>query len=379
MELTRQKRNREPRRRDRKALSSDKRLALFSRLLAKARGGQTNKNAIPRRQNGVALPLSFEEERLWLMDQLGGDGAAFSIPAVTRLSGHLDADALSRALNEIVRRHESLRTSFVTEGGEPRRVISPAHDRRLETLDLSRLPDHDRERQCRRLIVHEMKSPFDLKRGPLFRSRLLRLGETDHVLILDVHHIVADGWSIGVLTRELTTLYKDFLQSKPASLAEPTVQYADFAIWQRQYLQGEVLERHLSYWRNHLSGSLPELSLPTDRPRPESWTYKGRHHRLEFSDSLSDRARGLAVKEGVTLYACLLASFNILLAYLSGQDDIVVGAPTANRNRTEVHDLIGFFVNTLPLRTDLWLDQSWGGGVSVVLSVPGLRREDTYR
>jgi len=309
--------------------------------------------SMPRRNPAGAVPLSHHQERLWFLDQLHPGGANYNIPAIARLTGRLNVAALEQSLSEIVSRHESLRTTFAVQpDGLPVQVIGRARPLTLPVTDLTDWPQTEREAEARRLATAEAGRPFVLTRGPLFRASLLRLSEHEHVLVLNVHHIVADGWSIGVLTRELAVLYEAFSQGHPSPLPELPIQYADFALWQREWMQGEEVQTQLAYWKQQLS-ALPALQLPTDRPRPKVLSYRGRHQPVMLSKSLTEALRTLAQREGVSLFMTLLAAFKILLHHDTGQDDIVVGAGFANRHRSEWEQLIGFFVNTLPLRTNL--------------------------
>ena len=223
----------------------------------------------------------------------------------------------------------------------------------LSVVDLRELPEVEREAEARRLATAEAQQPFDLARGPLVRTAVLQLGDEDHILLLTMHQIVSDSWSTGVLFQELSVLYEAFSTDNPSPLPEPTLQYADFARWQRQWQQGEVLEQQLSYWKQRLGDTLPVLELPTDRPRPTKQTYRGATHSLTLPSSLSESLKALSRQEGVTLFMTLLAAFQTLLYRHTGQDDIVVGTPIAGRNRAEIEGLIGFFVNTVVLRTNL--------------------------
>lgn len=335
---------------------SPERRRLLTRLLQEQgiAGSRPQPTPSPaRRHPAEAVPLSHHQERLWFLDQLHPGGANYNIPAIARLTGRLDVAALEQSLSEIVRRHESLRTTFAVQpDGLPVQVIGRARSLTLPVTDLTDWPETEREAEARRLATAEAGRPFVLTRGPLFRAFLLRLSEQEHVLVLNVHHIVADGWSIGVLTRELAALYEAFSQGRPSPLPELPVQYADFALWQREWMQGEEMRTQLAYWKQQL-GALPALQLPTDRPRPQVLSYRGRHQPVMLSKSLTEALRTLAQREGVSLFMTLLAAFKILLHHDTGQDDIVVGAGFANRHRSEWEKLIGFFVNTLPLRTNL--------------------------
>jgi amino acid adenylation domain-containing protein len=307
-----------------------------------------------------ALPLSFAQERLWFLDQLEPGSAFYNLPFALRLRGALDVDALERSLGEIVRRHESLRTVFVEQGGTTRQVIAPFGGFGLTVNDLSHLPAETREAEVQRELVAEFESrPFDLAAGPLFRVSLLRLGAEEHVLLIAQHHVVSDGWSMGVLYRELSALYEAYGDGRESPLPELGVQYADYAVWQREQLEGAALERQLAYWRERLAGAPELLELPTDRPRPPVQTYRGATVPVELSPELMERLQALGRSEGATLYMTLLGAFQVLLSRYSGSDDVVVGSPIAGRTRKEVEELIGFFVNTLVLRTDLSGDPSF--------------------
>jgi amino acid adenylation domain-containing protein len=305
--------------------------------------------------------LSFAQERLWFLDRLRPGEISYNLPFALRLRGALDVDALERSLSEIVRRHDALRTVFAEVDGTPLQVISPFGGFRLPVKDLSHLTSADREAEVQRELVAESGAarPFDLSAGPLFRASLLRLDAQEHVLLLSQHHIVSDGWSMGVLYRELAALYEAYRHGGESPLPEPAVQYADYAVWQREQVEGAVLERQLAYWRERLAGAPELLELPTDRPRPPVQTYRGATVPVELSPELVERLQALARSEGATLYMVLLGAFQVLLSRYSGSDDIVVGSPIAGRTRKEVEELIGFFVNTLVLRTDLSGDPSF--------------------
>ncbi|MET0646190.1 MAG: amino acid adenylation domain-containing protein [Pyrinomonadaceae bacterium] len=299
------------------------------------------------------LPLSFAQQRLWFVNQLEQANPFYNIPVAVRLSGTLDIGALERTLTEVVRRHEALRTHVAEVEGEPVQVISPAAPVPLPLTDLGGLEEAGREAEARRLTTAEAGTPFDLKRAPLVRARLLRLSAAEHVVLLTMHHMVSDGWSFGVLIGEVAALYTAFAQGRPSPLAELELQYADYAAWQREWLRDEALEEQLSYWRGQLGGRLPVLELPTDRPRPAVQTYRGSHRTYTLRDEVAAGVRELSRREGVTLFMTLLAAFQVLLHRYSGQDDILVGCFIAGRNRKEVEPLVGCFVNTLVLRTDL--------------------------
>jgi non-ribosomal peptide synthetase component F/acyl carrier protein len=306
--------------------------------------------------------MSFAQERLWFLDRLRPGEISYNLPFALRLCGALDVDALARSLGEIVRRHEALRTTFRERDGTPRQAIAPFGGLRLPVTDLSHLPREVREAEVQRELVAEgagAARPFDLSAGPLFRVSLLRLGAEEHVLLLSMHHIVSDGWSMGVLYRELSALYEAYREGGESPLPELPVQYADHAVWQREQLEGEALERQLSYWRERLAGAPELLELPTDRPRPPVQTYRGATAPVEISPELLERLQALGRNEGATLYMTLLGAYQVLLSKYSGSDDVVVGSPIAGRTRKEVEGLIGFFVNTMVLRTDLSGDPSF--------------------
>ena len=302
----------------------------------------------------TALPLSFAQQRLWFLDQLESGSAAYNLPSAVRLTGPLSAEALERSLKEIVRRHEVLRTTFTVVDGQPVQVIGEAEKFTLPVLELAAtFSAEEREAEVQRLAQVEASLPFDLGIGPLLRATLLRLSAEEHVALLTMHHIVSDGWSTGILVRELAALYEAFTQDQPSPLAELPIQYADYAVWQRQWLSGEVLEKQLDYWREQLAGAPAQLELPTDHARPAVQSFAGAFERFRVSRELSEQLRRLSRSEGATLFMTLLAAFKLLLYRYTGQTDLVVGTPVANRNRHETEGLIGFFVNTLVLRTKM--------------------------
>ncbi|HYG61708.1 MAG TPA: amino acid adenylation domain-containing protein, partial [Thermoanaerobaculia bacterium] len=306
---------------------------------------------VPGEQGG--LPLSFAQQRLWFLHRLAPDSAVYNVPMAVRLSGRLDAAALAGALREIGRRHEALRTTFSELQGHPVQVIDPEPRLTLMTVGLADLPPSEREAEVLRRALAEALAPFDLAAGPLVRATLLRLGAEEHALLVTMHHIVTDAWSMGIFLRELTTLYGAFVQDRPSPLPELPIQYGDFAAWQRIWLSGEVLESQISYWRERLSGVPVRLNLHTDRPRPAVETHRGASLPVVLPLELSRSLTTLARREGATPFMVLLAGFAALLGRYSGQDDVVVGSPIAGRNRREIEGLIGFFVNTLALRVEL--------------------------
>jgi len=309
---------------------------------------------IPRAPRAGPIPCSFAQQRLWFLDQLEPESAGYVIPYGVSIHGSLDTRALTHALHELLARHESLRTGFGSDDESPVQWIAPDAVLDIQTIDLTGIAGaSDRDRETKRILREEAERPFDLARPPLFRARLLRLSENEHVLLLILHHIVSDAWSFGVLFKELAATYEAFAAGRPSPLPELQVQYADFAVWQRDWLSGKVLDRQLSFWRKHLAGASGVLELPTDRPRPTRQSYRGAHRRFTFSRGTKDALNQLARSEGATLFMVLFASFNVLLARYTGEQDIIVGSPIANRSRPELESLVGFFVNTLPLRTDL--------------------------
>ncbi len=298
------------------------------------------------------FPTSFAQQRLWFLDRLFPGNSFYNVATALRLIGLLNLAALEQTFNEIVRRHEALRTTFRMLEGQSVQVIAPKLTIPLPVVDLQNLSSPEQQAETRRLAAEERSRPFDLSQEPLLRVRLLQLDSSEHILLLNLHHIVCDGWSIGVLIRELGALYTAFTSNQPSPLPELPLQYADFADWQREWLQGEVLETQRGYWKQQLD-NLPLLNLPTDRPRPATPTYRGATQFLELPKSLSEALEVLSQRQGVTLFMTLLAAFQTLLYRYTQQTDIVVGCAIANRNRQEIEQLIGFFVNSLVLRTNL--------------------------
>ena len=304
-------------------------------------------------------PLSFAQQRLWFLEHLKPNSSLYLIPCAARLTGPLNIEALEQSLNEIVRRHEVLRTTFAANNGRPFQVISPTASLTLELIDLSDFAETEKEPAINRSIREESRRPFDLAAGPLLRASLLRVAPDEHVLLFTMHHIISDGWSFGVLIHELAVLYRDYSQSHASSLRELPIQYADFSTWQQQWLQGEALEQQLNYWKQQLGGELPLLRLPTDRPYPAIQTTNGNWHLFSLPGELTEELKTLSRREGVTLFMTLLAAFQTLLHRYTNQDDVITGSVIANRNRKETEGLIGFFLNTLALRTDFSDDPSF--------------------
>ncbi|MBZ4418503.1 amino acid adenylation domain-containing protein [Myxococcus sp. RHSTA-1-4] len=310
-------------------------------------------SSIPRASRSGPLPLSFPQRRLWFLDQFEPGTPAYNIPEFVRLRGPLQVEALGRGLDEVIRRHEVLRTTFAAEDGEPVQHIAPRLALSLPVVDLTHLPTEEREARCRELALRQAGMSFDLARGPLLAATLVRMGPEDHVLLLVIHHIISDGWSTGVLVRELAALYDAFSRGQPSPLPELPIQYADFAVWQRQWLQGDVLASQLDYWRKQLADADTPLKLPTDRPRPRVRTYAGGKRTFTVDAAVTRKLRALAGQEKASLYMVLLAAFQALLYRYTREPRISVGTYIANRNRTAVEPLIGFFLNTLVMRTDV--------------------------
>lgn len=301
----------------------------------------------------LVFPLSFAQQRFWILDRLEPNSAVYNIPLALRLRGALDVSVLRESLSAIVRRHEVLRASFKLQDGAPVQVICQTAEVQIRFTDLSTLPADAREQEATHIALHEARMPFDLSRGPLFRPSLLKLGEADHVLLLTFHHIIFDGWSGRVFMRELLSGYAAIASGKNAAGSDLPLQYTDYVVWQREHLSDERLQKHLDYWRAKLSSAPAVMELPTDFPRPIRQSFRGAKSVITLSSGLVRSLKQLSQSEGVTLFMTLLAGFNVLLARHTGQEDIVVGSPVAGRNRVELEHLIGLFVNTLALRTDV--------------------------
>ncbi|HKQ08712.1 MAG TPA: amino acid adenylation domain-containing protein, partial [Blastocatellia bacterium] len=315
--------------------------------------GRTPQAALPAitlAERGEPLPLCFAQQRLWFLAQMEGVSEAYHIFCGWRLKGELDRRALDQALDRIVARHEALRTICELIDGKPMQRIIPAEESRFHLVECELKEAQGREEELNRLVTEEASAGFDLEQGPLIRGQLIGLGENDHALLLTLHHIVSDGWSMDIFIKELNTLYEAFARGQEDPLPPLTVQYADYVVWQREWLQGEVLRRQAEYWQQALAGAPALLELPTDHVRPAVQEYVGGSVELELEEGLTRKLKELSQRAGTTLYMTLLAGWSVLLARLSGQGDIVVGTPVANRGRVEIEGLIGFFVNTLALR-----------------------------
>ena len=326
--------------------------ALLELRLRGQRGDTGPVHGIARRDPAVAAPLSFAQERLWFLDQLNPGDTTYNCIDTLPFDFAVDIPILKRSLNEIVRRHESLRTTFPARDGIPVQVVAPTLELDLPVIDLRHLRRSERGEEARRLAAEEAAYPFDLATGPLLRTTLLRTGDERYVFVLTMHHIVGDGWSMGVFWRELTAIWEAFASGLPSPLPELAIQYADFAVWQRNSVSGVGLARHLGYWRQQLSG-LPVLQLPTDRPRPAVQRFRGARQPLVLTRSLTAALNDLSRREGATLFMTLLAAFNVLLHRYTAQEDFAVGTYVAGRDRVELEPLIGFFINTLVMRTSL--------------------------
>ena len=333
-------------------LSPEKR-ELLDKLLRQKGIGATEVTPIPRRPAAESYPVSFAQQRLWVLHQLDPASPAYNMPESIRLGGPLDLRALEESLNEIIRRHEVLRTTFRTTDEGPVQVVAPHQNVGMVRVDLTELPPNQREAEARRMAELEAVAPFDLAKGPVLRATVIRLAEDDHVVLFTVHHIASDLWSMGVLVRELMVLYDALSHDRPSPLPELPIQYADYALWQRNWLQGRELEKQLDFWKGHLAGAPAVLELPTDRPRPAVQSFNGAIVSFDLPKTLSSEVMLMTRREGVTLFMLLLGAFNVLLSRYTGQEDIVVGTPVAGRNRAETENLMGFFVNTLALRTNL--------------------------
>ncbi|HBB30918.1 MAG TPA: hypothetical protein DDZ80_13165 [Cyanobacteria bacterium UBA8803] len=329
-------------------------VAGLSQSLAKVQTGTTGNLPllVPVSRSGK-LPLSFTQTKLWFFDQLSPNSATYNIPYAYRLKGILNVAVLEQSLAEIIRRHESLRTIFTSVDGEPLQIIAESINFTLPVIDLEEISAAAREAEAKRLITEESQVPFNLAISPLFRAKLLRMAPDDWILLVTLHHIIFDGWSEGIFRRELAVLYEAFSSGKPSPLPKLPIHYADYAVWQREWWQGEFLASQLSYWKQQLGGNLPILQLPTDYPRPPIQTYSGKQQYLLLSPELSSEIKELSRSSGVTLFMTLLAAFYTLLYRYSGQSDIIIGTPIAGRNQVEIEELIGFFVNTLALRINL--------------------------
>jgi hypothetical protein len=343
---------------ERIAALSPERRALLEKQLAVNHEKSLNLQIITRRPPGAFCPLSIDQEHLWFLDQVNPGSYTYNISASFHLAGPLDRAALEQSFNEVVRRHESLRTTFSSVDGQPHQVIAPSLTLELPRIDLGHVPEAERYEVLKRRLAQEAQKPFSLSEGPLIRATLFRLGDTEHRLLMTLHHIVTDRWSYALLWQELSVLYEAFSKGLPSPLPELPIQFADYALWQRQWLKGEVLETRLSYWRKQLAGASFVLELPTDRPRPAVQSFHGKRQYRRQSKALWDRLRAMCRQENVTLFMMLLTAYYVLLYKYTGQEDIIVGSPYANRARIETESLIGYLLNVLVLRVDMSGDPS---------------------
>ncbi|MCP9294067.1 MAG: condensation domain-containing protein, partial [Planktothrix agardhii LY1] len=316
--------------------------------------------------NYEELPLSYAQQRLWFLDQLEPNSPFYNIPLALRLEGKLKVDALEKSLQGIIQRHESLRTNFLTIDGNPVQIIKPESNWTLTIINDKESKNYQEENALKKWLEIHSHQPFDLANESLIRATLLKLSDTEHFLFICMHHVVSDGWSMGVFIQELTTLYNAYTKGLEPLLKELPIQYADFALWQREYLQGEILQNQLNYWQKQLAAAPALLHLPSDRPRPPEQRFEGDRIRCLLSPELSQGLNRLSREKGVTLFMTLLTAFNILLNRYTGETDILVGTPIANRTRSELDGLIGFFVNTLVLRTDLARNPSFSEALKQV-------------
>lgn len=337
---------------------SEKKRALLASLLREAGVEAVTQSRIVRRARTNSDPLSFAQHRLWFLDQLEPGNSFYNAAAAVRLTGQLDVAALERSFAEVIRRHESLRTTFSIVNGEPVQVVTPSPETDLPFIDLSVSPGEDHETEARRLATEEIERPFDLATGPIIRGLLLRLSAREHVAVLTIHHVACDAWSLEILVKEISALYDAFSRGQPSALAELPIQYIDYARWQREWLRGEVLDKELAYWTDQLKGAVT-VELPTDRPRPAIQTYVGANRLFELPAKVGVEVNALGRQTGTTAFITVLAAFKALLARYTNQTDIVVGTPVANRGQAETEGLIGFFLNTLVLRTDFFGDPTF--------------------
>jgi len=332
-------------------LSAEKRALLLKQLSRQAPAPQ--KNEIGKRIRPDRLPLSFAQQRLWILDRLDPGSAAYNVTSTMWLNGHLDIDVLQRSIGEIVNRHESLRTIIAEDDEGPYQVIQPPSDITIDMQQTSRFASEQRHEMAIEIARQEAKKPFNIASGPMLRSTLIQVDDEKHLLVINAHHIAIDGWSLGIVYDELAQLYAAFLENKPSPLPELPVQYVDYTLWQRELLEGEVLQKQLDYWQKCFESRPPVMELPTDRPRPAVQSHQGTVIRRVLPSALYESLKQLSRQEGVTPFMSLLAAFQILLLRYTGQPDLVVGVGVANRGRQELESLVGFFVNTLALRADL--------------------------
>src|ERR1700716_3641921 len=309
--------------------------------------------------SSASLPASFAQERLWFLDQLEPGTAAYNLVRAFRITGPLNTNALSSAVRAVIRRHESLRTVFESVDGAARQVVLSDVDVQIPILNLSDLPEGEREREALRIASEEGKKPFDLTRGPLLRTALLQLSRDQYILVLAMHHVITDGWSISILFRELAHCYEAYTSGREPDLPELPVHYAEYAQWQREYITGDVLSKQVKYWKEKLAGAPTILDLPTDHPRPKGHNWQGATEELVFDNQVLTALKEFAHTEGATLFMVSMAAFQALLWRYTSQDSILIGTPTAARSQIEIENLVGFFVNTLVFRADFTPDMTF--------------------
>jgi non-ribosomal peptide synthetase component F len=322
----------------------------LSAVLTEAKSSRGNIQKIGKRRARGSGSLSFAQEQLWFLDQLTHDSPVYNIVDVIRIGGSYDAEAMNRAIKELVRRHEVLRTAFSHHDGKPLQIVLPTMDLTLAEIDLSSLPEQERERDWIRVVREQGRKPFELSQAPLLRGTMVHLAPQEHRLLLTIHHIIADEWSMEVIHREITTLYDAFSHGRPSPLPELPIQFADFAFWQRDWLQGEVLQRQIAYWKKELAEAPFILELPTDKLRPAVQSFRGATEIFELPHELLVRLKALGRQEQTTLFMVLEAGFMALMHRYTGQDDILVGTPISGRTHSETENLIGYFLNTIVLR-----------------------------
>ena len=339
------------------SLSAEKRALLEKRLMEK-RAAAAKQQLIPRRTSDGACPLSFAQELMWLLDHLI-DTSAYHVPRALRMKGPLNVEALEHALNKIIERHEVLRTTYQEVDGHPMQFVSPSARVNLNIIDLSKMPLTEREAEANRILVEEGKRKFDFVHDLMLRTMLMRMDEDEHILLLVSHHIASDGQSKAVLFRELKTFYLAACAGKTAELPPLPIQYSDFAIWQREWMSGDVLNQHLKFWKDTLAGAPLLLELPTDNPRPAAQSFEGARQFLRCPDGMLENFKALCRKEGATMFMTMLAAFGTLLWRWSGQEDMLIGTPVSGRSRTELEPLIGYFSNSVVLRMNMGGDPTF--------------------
>ncbi len=335
--------------------------SLAESIESELRAGHSRKDLpVQKRTRNEGLPLSYAQQRLWYLNQLNPESGFYNLLTMVEFSGPLDVAILKRSLDEVIRRHEVLRTTFIVVNGEPEQRISPsARAASLSVRNLTTLAEEKQQTLVAQFAREESARPFDLQHGPLLRATLVALDERRHVLLLTLHHMVCDAWSLGILLREVAALYQGFASGQPSPLDDLTIQYADYALWERDWLQGERMQKQLDYWQRQLSGAPAVSSLPTDHSRPPTQTHRGQNITFTIPNDLLEEIKNLSRAAGTTLFMTLLGAWQVLLARYTGQFDVSVGSPIAGRNNSEAEQLIGFFINTLVMRTDLTGDPTF--------------------